>query len=352
MNIKKSFLGLLAILFLIVFCSCAPQVSDEPSTSPSQTIEPTSETAMEPTPEPTVTPEPVLRSYTTGFPIEAQPVYKPLGVMIENSTAARPQYGLQTADIVYEAPVEGCTRFFCIYNDTLPEKVGPVRSARLYYIKMQQEWDCAYVHFGGPESGKSNVYLASSDHIETRINFIKGTYNDYYWRDSNKPAPHNAFTDIEKCQEIIEQESTVHTFQYANKIQYAGQDVSKIILPFYSGEVTYNYDADRNLFLRYMGEKEFKDAETNKAVEVQNLIVQYNRFYHGNEVKGRWLCDQLGSGNADFFVGGKHIEGTWERETFDTPTIYKDNDGNEIVLLPGNTWISVHPQEIDITVKY
>ena len=104
--------------------------------------------------------------------------------------------------------------------------------------------------------------------------------------------------------------------------------------------------------LRYMNGKEFEDRDTDKAVEVQNLIVQFNKFYHGSELKGRWLCDLLGEGAADFFIDGIHIEGTWERDDYDSPTIYEDSDGNEIVLLPGNTWIAVHPEDVDITVTY
>jgi hypothetical protein len=293
----------------------------------------------------------VLRSYTSGIPVEQLGEYKPVGVMIENAPAARPQHGLQAADIVYEAPVEGCTRFFCIYNDTLPEKVGPVRSTRLYYVRMQQEWDCAFVHFGGPQSGKSNVYVSSSDHIKTRIDFIKGAYNDYYWRDNKKSAPHNAYTDVPKCQTLMREDAKIRTFQYSDTLQYSGNSFTDIVLPFYSGEVTYKYNSEKDVLERYMGNKAFIDAATGEVVSVKNLIVQYNNFTHGNEAKGRWLCELVGNGKADFFIGGQHIEGTWERESYDAPTIYKDKTGNELVLQPGNTWIAVHPDNKTITVR-
>ena len=339
MIIKKMFYGLMVVVLMSAACACTPSdISSE--SSPTSTIAPTASADSS------------LRSYTTGMPIDKRSEYKPVGVMIENSAASRPQYGLQAADIVYEAPVEGCTRFFCIYNDTIPSKVGPVRSARLYYIRMQQEWDCAYVHFGGPQSGLSNVYLASSAHIKTRIDLIKGSFSAYYWRDQAKKAPHNAFTDVGKCQELMENEAKVRTFSYNAETKYAGNNVSDVTIPFYSGSVTYRYDAAKDSFFRYMNNEPFTDAETGTAVEVQNLIVQYNKFYHGNEKKGRWLCDLTGSGKADFFIGGKHISGTWERESYNTPTVYKDSNGKEIVLRPGNTWIAMHPEEKDIAVTY
>lgn len=350
--------ALFAMIFLMTLSGCGQQAESAPNITllPTKTVMPTPTpvSTLEPTPIATTTPEPTprLRSYTTGYPIEEIGVYKPIGIIIENSPAARPQYGLQAADIVYEAPVEGCTRFYCIFNDTLPEKAGPVRSARLYFIRIQQEWDCAFVHFGGPQSGKSNVYTSSSNHIDARIDFIKGAFNDYYWRADDKSAPHNAFTDVSKLTELMEEDADGRTFIYNENPSYTGQTVSNIVLPFYSGEVTYRYEADKNILLRYMGDKEFKDAKTDKAIEVQNLIVQYNNFYHGNEAKGRWLCDQLGNGKADFFIGGKHIEGTWERKNFEDPTIYKDSSGNKIELIPGNTWIAVHPEEKEIIIEY
>lgn len=355
--IKKVYSNLLVVMLVLALCSCgAPEESPQSTVMPTATPKttPVQSPSPSPAPNPTVisTPIPVLRSYTTGLPVAERTPYKPVGVMIENSSSARPQYGLQAADIVYEAPVEGCTRLFCIYNDVLPEKVGPVRSARIYFIKMQQEWDCAYIHFGGPENGKANVYLSSSDHIKTRVNLIKGKYNDYYWRDKKKKAPHNAYTDVQKCQTLMKEESKVRTFQYADELQYTGKNIKEISLPFYSGKVTYKYDAAKDVFIRYMGGKPFIDAETKAAVEVKNLIVQYSHFYHGNEAKGRWLCDLTGSGEADFFIGGKHIQGTWKRESYDSPTIYKDSYGEEIILQPGNTWITVHPNSKEITVNY
>lgn len=354
MRCRQATLILLALMFLFVV-GCSTPAEPEPSATPTvdATPVPTPKPTPKPTPVPTTAPEPTqsLRSYTTGFPVDERGEYKPIGVMIENSPAARPQYGLQAADVVYEAPVEGCTRFYCIYSDTLPTKAGPVRSARLYYIRIQQEWDCAYVHFGGPQSGQSNVYTSASDHIDVRIDFIKGAFNDYYWRDDDKSAPHNAFTDVTKLTELME-EAAGRTFLYSENPRYSGDTISAVTLPFYSGEVTYRYDADKGVLLRHIGDDAFKDAETGSSVEVQNLIVQYNHFYHGNEAKGRWLCDQLGSGKADFIIGGYHISGTWERESFDDPTIYKDDAGKEIVLIPGNTWIALHPEEKEITIEY
>jgi len=357
----------LSLTLLTGLPACRSKESDPQPTVPTtsttlqttaSTAESTPTTSSAPTPSPTPTliptptPIPVLRSPTSGKLLEAPMVYKPVGVMIENSVGARPQAGLQAADVVYEAPVEGCTRFFCIFNDTMPESVGPVRSARLYFVRMQQEWDSAYVHAGGPQSGLSNVYKESSSHIDTRIDINKGAYARFYWRVDEREAPHNAYVNTVQCQEAMDQVSQGRTFQFAEQVQYDGPLISEIVLPFYIGKVTYRYDAASDKLLRYMGSKPFLDADTGAAVAVTNLIVQSCHFYHGEETYGRWLADLTGEGKAEFFIGGKHMTGTWERSAYDQPTLYRDAAGQEIVLRPGNTWIALHPQEKAITVSY
>ena len=250
-------------------------------------------TATEPEPTPPIEPTPsptasvVIRSRTTGEVLNEEAVYKPVGVMIENHSAARPQYGMQDADIVYEAPVEGCTRFLCIYNDTIPENIAPVRSARLYYIRFAQEWGCAYVHYGGAESGKSNIYV--DDYLKQlksrglEIDFYKG-YSKYYWRTGNKGV-HTVHVNVQTLQSLIEEEELEgRTFLFDENAGSDGEAFTKVILPFAAGgDVSYVYDPSRDLLVRSQSGKEFKDAITGEAITVQNLIVQYNHYYHGNE---------------------------------------------------------------------
>jgi len=343
---KKAFCVLAAAMLMLTACG-APEEDAAPTAAATAT--PAASGTASPSQAPV---EVATRSYTSGRPVTERAVYKPVGVVIENNDAARPQYGLQEADIVYEAPVEGCTRFFCIYGDTLPEVAGPVRSARVYFIRIQQEWDCAFVHFGGPESGKANVYGDVAEHIDTRVNFIKGGLSDYYWRDSKRAAPHNAFTNVSKLPELMEQEATPRSFAYSETADYSGNAVSEITLPFFGDPVSYRFDAASGLLTRYMDGNPFMDAGTEAAVTVQNLIVQYANFYHGEEIKGRWLCDLTGSGKAEFVIAGKHVTGTWERADYDSPTVFKDDAGSEIVLRPGNTWVALHPDSEAVTVAY
>ena len=343
---KRFCCAILVCILLTTLCACGGE--EEPTVTPS--VQPTTTV-----PEVSIEPQKEL-SPTTG--LEGSEKYMPIAVMIENSEAARPQAGIQAADIVYEALAEGSiTRFMCIFNDNYPERVGPVRSARIYFIKMQQEWDSMFVHYGGPDdSGKeSYIYGKAADHIQNRINGIQGKWTSYFWRDNSRKAPHNVYTNLVKDAEVFDYQPEVREMQFDAQKEYSGQTVKKISLPYLGGEdfVNYTYDAQKDVFLRAMGSKAFTDQTTGSQVEVKNIIVQYVDYYViKNDSSGRRNAKLTGSGDAEFFIGGKHIKGTWERESYDSPTIYRDEDGQEIVLRPGNTWIQMHPEEKEISVEY
>ena len=91
-----------------------------------------------------------------------------------------------------------------------------------------------------------------------------------------------------------------------------------------------------------MNGKAFKSAETGEQVAVKNVIVQYST-YASKDVYKVW--DMTGGGRADYYIGGKLIKGTWKKDAADSPTIFYDDQGQQIVLKPGNTWIHIHPEE-------
>lgn len=283
--------------------------------------------------------------------------YKPVGVMIENQVACRPQSGLQSADIVYEANVEySITRFLAIFNDNTPDFIGPIRSARVYFMRLQQQWNCGYFHFGGPGGDDSiNIKGSSSKHIAQWHNLIGG-HRGYWWREydgSKIPAPyapHNVFTTVERLQSLMTEVTDVKaplTFSQTNSYGDSGKTVDSIVLHWIKGStVTYRYDAEKDKLIRYSNSGASAvphiDNNTGNAIEVQNLVVQYCKYsLHADGIHR--IVTLLGSGKAEFFIGGKHITGTWSRSAYTEPTVYLDADGNEIVFTAGNTWIAIHP---------
>jgi hypothetical protein len=353
--VKRSILVIIAVLLLISIAGCGLSSSaDEPTATPEPTVmpEPTPSPTPEPTPtlEPSPTPIPEPESYTTGLPYSGE--YKPVMVVIENSTSARPQTGLQTADVVYEVPVEGAvTRFVCVFSDTIPESVMPVRSGRVSFLYLQQEWNAVFMHFGGSGNGKSSApsYTYFGNELHDKVKFdVDGLYNSeyrsFYKRVSGKSAPHNVEMYPQMAQQLYDYSPDPLNWIFDANATYTGSDATEIKLSMCSGDddfVSYTYDAAQDAYLRSMNGKEFKSAETGAQVTVKNVIVQYST-YKSKDVYKVW--EMTGGGNADIYIGGKLIKGSWKKDAADSPTVFYDDQGQQIVLRPGNTWIHIHPE--------
>lgn len=277
--------------------------------------------------------------------------YKPVIAMIDNSSPARPQRGIQAADIVYECQVEGgITRLMGVWNSQVPEVVGPVRSARQYYAAIASEYDGVYCHFGGPsEAGdKLNVYnyIEKYDLFEARCDGLSDT--KAYYRDSSRNAPHNAYLYTEKALEKITHTPTPRVFNFDPEV--ALENTAETISLKFGGQLVYTYDSQTQTYKRTVDGKEHKDADTKEVVQVKNLIFQF-ASYHTENVKGQ-LVDLAGySGKIVYVINGHYAEGTWSKASEKAPTEYKDANGNPIVLQPGNTWIHVLPTDTNVTLK-
>ena len=355
---KKCLALMLVVLFLFVLVACNKKEQD---------------VAVSPTPTPTPDPTPIVDnskkfSLTTGLLYEEDTVYHPIGIMVENSSGARPQTGLQQADIIYEVIAEGdITRFFTIFNDTHPIQVGPVRSARIYYVNIQREWDIPYVHYGGPAgAGVFGVEGSNVAHIKVRVNGMVDS--KHFWRSSDRKAPHNVYTDVTKINDDLYN----YTPEYRNQFQFdeavdlsGGTDFTKVKLPFVTNNndfVSFTYDGTTGLLTRLEKGKVFqnttvtevdgKKSSATAPLTVKNLVVQYadTKMAPGS-TNGHRLVELTGSGNCEFFIGGKHFSGKWSRSSLNAATSYTLIDGTPLTLLPGNTWVAVHPSNKTIVVE-
>ena len=118
---------------------------------------------------------------------------RPIAVMIDNNINAMPQAGLLEADIIYEIIVEGGeSRLMLILQDKDLDKIGPIRSARHYFLDYALENDAIYVHYGWSPQAQSDI-------ASLGVNNINGIYESStdFWRVSDKYAPHNAVTSTD-----------------------------------------------------------------------------------------------------------------------------------------------------------
>jgi hypothetical protein len=332
--------------------SAAPKATPAATPTTLPTPSPTPTATPTPTPTPAPTPTPLPPSDTTGLPSGS--AYRPIGVMIENRPEARPQSGLGQADIVYEAFMEGCsmTRFFCVFNDHLPVNVGPVRSARIYFIDIAEEYNGMLAFFGGPQlDSKANIYnRLYKTTLQVAANGIGSKYNKLYWRIKERPAPHNVYTNLEKLAAILKPMTPVRHFAFSADAPAAGEDISKINIVYNRRTVntTYEYDPANRNYKRSIGGEPMMDALTNTQITVTNVILQYAKLTYVDR-PGHVNYKLTGKGKADVFIAGKHIKGTRERKNLKAITHYYDETGKEITLLPGNTWVQLMTGSVPVT---
>lgn len=286
-------------------------------------------------------------SSTTGLPFEGE--YKPVLAVIENAPSARPQIGLQVADVVYEVPVEGSvTRFVAVYSDKVPEKILPVRSGRAPFLYIQAEWDALFMHFGGSGSGQSNpapyTFYGNSLHDDIKIDLegLTGTKNGIFQRITSKAAPHNVQGNPLQAQGLYTYQPKPLSWRFDNSVYYPDGVATSVNIPMTTSVenfVSYTYDSSLGSYLRFMSGKPFLEGGDNAQIKVKNVIVQHAAYSIKGSVYKDWQL--VGSGKAEYYIGGMLVQGSWSKASATAPTQYLDAAGSPMVFKPGNTWIHI-----------
>lgn len=291
-----------------------------------------------------------IRSYLTGQMVdEAVGLRRPLAIMMSNDKAALPQYGINRAGVVYEAPVEGgMNRYMAImedYDDL--ERIGSVRSCRTYYIYFAREFDAVYAHYGQSTFAKPDLVKVDN------INGLDGIGTTAYYRSKDKKQPHNAYTSgsrILKSMEALEYRSQYED-SYDGHYLFArdGREVSldqrpgvmeaaKVKPGYDMNQASFVYNEEDGLYHRYQYGSAHQGSEG--PITARNIIFQYCQ-------SGRYGSTDYLSFNVHtqecgyFFTGGKAIPISWEKDGELGVTHYYDLEHNEIVLNQGQTWVCI-----------
>jgi len=265
----------------------------------------------------------------------------PRAIMIENEVNARPLSGPAKASLVIEAPVEGgIPRLIAFFNatDTISE-IGPVRSARPYFVDWAKAWNAMYFHVGGSPEALA-LLNTSSNSIP---NFDEIHAGRFFWRSSDRLMPHNAYTNSD----LIKQ-ATMETASSSAPVTWHFQDASTstakarspIIKVTYGGpyNVAWKFDQERRVYVRYQAENLQQDAD-GAPVESQNVIVIKTDGRVFDEV-GRLHLRTTGSGDAIAYRDGNKYILRWKRAAGE-PMKFESKDGKEFLLNRGRTWIEV-----------
>lgn len=289
---------------------------------------------------------------------------RPLGVMINNHIEARPQSGLIDADLVYEVVAEGgITRYLGFFLSHLPEKIGPVRSTREYYLVLVKELgDAMLMHIGfSPQALEA---------IETWPVRSLGRGGGEFWRDQPRldagiAIEHTAYVSGSALREVGnglgwqgKRDFDMWKFKNDGPIDAAqqcliGECDKPIVIDFwFAGDYTgaFKYDRATNSYLRFTGYDDnnqliaLLDQESKKQVAVKNVIVQFaTENSIPDDDKHRLEYTLVGSGQAVVFFDGKATKAVWKKESRDGRTKFFDTGGQEIVFNRGKIWVSIVP---------
>lgn len=283
---------------------------------------------------------------------------RPIAVMIDNHSDAWPQAGLNKAYMVYEIVVEGGeTRLMALFKGQDLDKIGPVRSARHYFIDYAMENDAIYVHFGQSPQAQSDIKKYS-------INDINGIAEDgtTFWRVKDKVAPHNAVTSTEKLIQSAKNKKFRTTSKEKSVLNYSAEEVNlengisanEITIPHSDLQtVKYKYDEDSKKYVRYARGKEQTDWETKESVETKNIIITLCDNYTLSDVenKGRQGLKNIGTFDGYYITNGKAIKIKCTKNARDEKTVYKDLQGNEIKVNDGNTFVNICPTNAKVQIE-
>lgn len=283
---------------------------------------------------------------------------RPIAVMIDNHSEAWPQAGLQKAYMVYEIVVEGGeTRLMALFKGADVKKIGPVRSARHYFIDYAMENDAIYTHFGQSPQAESDIK-------RYRINDINGIAEDgsTFWRVKEKSAPHNAVTSTEKLIRSAKNKKYKMKSDKKSVLNYVtdevnlenGQGAISVTIPHSKLQtVKYVYDSEAKVYKRYARNKEQKDWTTGNTITTKNIIITFCDNYTLSDVekKGRQGLKNIGTFDGYYITNGKAIKIKCIKKAREEKTIYQDLDGKTIDINDGNTFVNICPTDAKVIIE-
>jgi len=297
-------------------------------------------------------------SRLTGLDIYEDAYFRrPLAVVINNIHMALPQSGITSADIIYEVLSEGdVTRLVGIFQSDIPDKIGPVRSARDYFVDFAFNHDAIFIHHGASPGGYTRIR-------GSRINSFDGMAWEgiLFWRDRTFPywarntgtraLEHSSYTGwhriepqlYERGTRAIIDENPAYGFAFGEITAPPAGEASRVVVPFSPAYIrTFIFDADTGLYLAENRDGPHLDALNQQQLAAANILVQFTtqRVVDG---EGRRTVQTIGSGSGYLVTRGNYYPLTWEKDDLTTPTRWYFEDGEPLVLSPGVTWICVFP---------
>ncbi|MDR2650222.1 MAG: DUF3048 domain-containing protein [Clostridiales bacterium] len=286
---------------------------------------------------------------------------RPVAVVINNHRKALPQSGVSQAAIFYEVLAEGnITRLVAIFHDFNTQKIGPVRSARHYFLDFAMDYDAIFVHHGG----SPQAYDALE---KTGIADLDGMkLSETFWRDPdrvNVPGmfEHSSYTGealIRQAREKFEFRREMREGLEPGFLFYDEQTVPSGAIGATSISVLFaeyygsSFDYRDGLYYKFIDNEPQIDAETGEQLTVTNVIIQYAPVdVIPGDSAGRRDVNVIGEGGGLFITGGGGAPINWKKDSRETPTRWYDEDGSDLYFNRGKTWICVVSPETLVSIE-
>lgn len=339
---KKNLLIALGVVIAVALTACAaivlPNVLGGPNGNP--TSAPTA------APTPTPTPTPVEFAPLTGVQVEVGSLEHPvLMAKIDNNPEARPQVGLNQADIVIEELVEGgLSRYVAIWHSTIPKEIGPIRSIRPMDPDIASPFRGLIAYSGGQQRF---VQMMANTRVKNIIHGMAGT-GPYIYRSDSMIAPHDVIVRAAKLvRKNLKLAAPEPAFAFAHDADIPsaianGKPAKSLVTSFSGGNSpSWKFNATTGEYRRFQAGGEKDRDEHRKQLTAVNVVVQM--VNETSEYGYVPRANVVGHGTAWISTGGKTVKAKWIKRKRNAMTIFKLSSGEEVLLAPGRTWIELVP---------
>jgi Protein of unknown function (DUF3048) C-terminal domain/Protein of unknown function (DUF3048) N-terminal domain len=264
---------------------------------------------------------------------------------------ARPQSGLNEADIIYDTPAEGFVmRYVAVYQCNNASSIGPTRSVRWvdYHMIARPFFTpiLAYAQGINPNLdgvAKDKAWLSGIDLLDVPASVA--------WRISTREAPDNLYTSTKSLYAVYPKLKTPppSVFTYSAKPVSAATPAASLAINFSEGtDVVWKWDAQKSLWMHTYSGVPDVDVLTKQQVSTTNIVVQIAKYTRGRYSEslgggGDVQSQLLGSGPGYILRNGTAVKVTWHRTDEIQPTSFTDAAGQKVSLAPGRTWVEIVP---------
>lgn len=338
--------------------SQTPVPTDSPSPSPSD-----SPTELATFSGPTALPAGWVYSDLDGVGAPPDTAHRlPMAIMVDDNSIARPQSGISSASIVYQAYADGGEdRYMFVFQEGTAKDIGPVRSARPYFVYWAAEYKALLGHYGGDANSLQRVIPAMANNIYNEDALNGGLCP--FRRITTRQAPHNAYTTSANLISCLPARKYPTTYQSLPTRPFRDDTpadqrpaAQSILIPYrtYPTGIGYKYDPTTDSYLRLIDGTPEVDPANGNQVFASTVVVLYQPY--GNDPNAmdeasRPYVFNEGSGKATVFMEGVAITATWKKTSHTALTRLYDSSGNEIPLVRGEIFMQSIPPGTTVTVK-